>query len=186
MTLRASILALAMGGLWAPAAAQPSSAADPIGEILGQRAIEPEEPRAPAPRLTRPVMLHETGRSPDAPPSPADVAYDSRLKSSAASAQGFQGRLEGAWTLSAGGREAYAVQLVDRNGSVEGAWRDLRRPGALDGSGYIEAVERAGEDVILRLPGGTVATLRPQGDRYSGELTERGRTEPATLARRTP
>ncbi|MBL8554442.1 MAG: hypothetical protein JNL41_09205 [Phenylobacterium sp.] len=192
-----------------PAPAQTAApVADPIGDLLRQRAIDPEEPdtaaagnsrvdpdpvpgvrsyvRPPAPVLTRPVYVDETGRNPDAPPSPADVAYDSRLKASAASARGFQGPMDGGWTLSVGGRDRYALQLIDRNGVVEGAWRDLRRAGALEGSGFIDAVERAGVDVTFRFAGGAVAVLHAAGERWTGDLTEGGRTEAATLAKRVP
>jgi hypothetical protein len=195
----------------APALAQDPPAApatDPIGDLLRQRAVDPEEPdtaaagnsrvdpdpaptapshvRPPAPVLTKPVYVDETGKNPDAPPSPADVAYDSRLKASAASARGFQGPMDGGWTLSAGGRELYALQLIDRNGVVEGAWRDLRRAGALDGSGFIDVLDRAGADVTFRFADGAVAVLHPAGDRWTGELTEHGRTEAASLVRRAP
>lgn len=192
----------------APAAFAQAPATDPIGDLLRQRAADPEEPdtaaagnsrvdpdpapavrtyvRPAAPVLTKPVYVNETGKNPDAPPSPADVAYDSRLKASAASARGFQGPMDGGWTLQAGGRDVYSLQLIDRNGVVEGAWRDLRRSGALDGSGFVDAVERVGGDVTFRFADGAVAVLRPAGDRWTGELTEAGRTEGATLVRRNP
>ncbi|MBX3483926.1 hypothetical protein [Phenylobacterium sp.] len=203
------IAGLAVALAATPAPAQTAApAADPIGELLRQRAVDPEEPdtaaagnsrvdpdpvpavrsyaRPRAPMLTRPVYVDETGRNPDAPPSPADLAYDSRLKASAASARGFQGPMDGGWTLSAGGRDVYALQLIDRNGVVEGAWRDLRRAGALEGSGFIDVLDRVGADVTFRFGDGTVAVLRPAGDRWTGELTEAGRTEAATLTRRAP
>lgn len=204
--LIAGVVALAAAAAHAQAPAAPTPG-DPIGDLLRQRAIDPEEPdtataggrvdpdpvapprayvRPPPPTLTRPVYLNETGRNPDAPPSPADLAYDGRVKASAASAQGFRGPMDGGWTLSAGGRDLYAVQLVDQNGMVEGAWRDLRRPGALDGSGFIDGVERAGGDVTLRFGDGAMAVLRPAGDRWTGELTEGGRREAASLVRRAP
>jgi hypothetical protein len=141
---------------------------------------------APArPILTEPVFLHELGKAPDGPPTAADQAYDSRLRSSAAAVRGFQGPMEGAWTLSAGGRAVYALQLVDRGGYVDGAWRDLRRTGALDGSGFIDEVQRAGGgDVTIRFAEGIVAVLRGADGRWTGQLTEGGRTETVTLARR--
>jgi hypothetical protein len=208
MRLRGALVAAGMAALAQPTWAQQPPAADPIGDLLRQRAdpsepdtaargarVDPDPPpppvpnayvRPPAPVLTRPVYVNETGRNPDAPPSPAEAAYDSRLKSSAVSAQGFQGPMDGGWTLSGGGRELYALQLIDRNGVVEGAWRDLRRPGALDGSGFIDAVERAGADVTFRLSGGAVAVLRAQGGGWAGQLTEGGRSEAVSLARRNP
>lgn len=176
----------------APAATQTPSP-DAIDAILGQPAppapTEPAEasPRyvPPPPRLSSPVFVHETGRNPDGPATAADLAYDGRLRSSAASAQGFHGPLDGGWTLAAGGRDLFVLQLTDRNGVLEGAWRDLRRPGALDASGFVDQAERAGPDVTLRFSG-AVAVLRAVETGWTGELTEAGRTEPVRLTRRNP
>jgi len=191
--------------LCAPAAAQPS---DPIADVLQRQAREdPEEPdeaaerpppqppaavpapapRPPPPTLKEPVFLNETGRTPDQPPSVSDLAYESRLRASSASAQGFQGPLDGGWTLAASeGGDLYAFQLADRgNGVVEGAWRDLRRAGALSASGFVDQVERVGGEVILRFGPSAVATLQGTADgRWSGELVEGGRTRAVTLRRR--
>ena len=202
---RIAAAVLALGA--APALAQPAAPADPIDALLRQEAIEEEpdvaapdprvidaDPTQPArpqtyaptrPILTEPVFLHEVGKAPDGPPTAADQAYDSRLRSSAAAVRGFQGPMEGAWMLSAGGRPVYALQLVDRGGHVDGAWRDLRRTGALDGSGYIDEVRRAGGDVTIRLAADVIAVLRAADGRWTGRLTEGGRSETVTLVRRT-
>jgi hypothetical protein len=194
-----------------PAAAQSQPPADPIDALLRNgpppKDVDPEEPdtaasggkvdadpvvpttRRPVPRaptLSRPVRIEETGKGPDGPPTPADVAYDSRLRASMASAQGFQGPMDGGWTLLEGDRELYVLQLTDRNGAVEGAWRDLRRPGALDASGFVDGAERAGDDLTIRFAGGAVAVLRGGDGRWSGELTEAGAKRPVTLRRRNP
>ena len=66
---------------------------------------------------------------------------------------------------------------------MEGAWRDLRRAGALDASGFFEIVERTGGDLTFRFEGGVVAVLRPEGDRWTGQLTEGGRSEAVNLTR---
>ncbi|WP_293678736.1 hypothetical protein [uncultured Phenylobacterium sp.] len=181
MRLAQATLLLAL--LAAPATAQPPPA-DPIDALL--RPSAPPDAAEPAPRrpaLTAPVRIEQTGKSPDGPPSPADAAYDSRLKSSQASARGFEGPLDGGWTLHAGGRALYILQLTDRNGSVEGAWRDPRRPGALDASGFIDQVERVGDALTVRFAGGAVAVLRAAEGRWSGELSERGRMEAVSLSR---
>lgn len=146
---------------------------------------QPYQRYAPPPRptLTAPVFVNETGKNPDAPPTPAQAAYDSRLRSSAASVQSFQGPLDGGWTLSSDARPLYAVELADRNGSVEGAWRDLRRAGALDASGFFDVVERTGGEVTFRFTDGIVAVLHAQDGRWAGELTEGGRRERVSLTR---
>lgn len=196
-----AVLALAA----APALAQPP-ADDPIDALLRQKPIDTEEPDVAGPDpsgpsplpaqpqpyvparpiLTEPVFLDELGKSPDGPPTPADQAYDARLRSSAAAVRSFQGPMEGGWTLSIGGRDAYALQLVDRGGWVDGAWRDLRRPGAPGASGFIEDVRRAGGDLTFRFAEGLVAVLRPSQGRWIGQLTEGGKSEAATMVRRVP
>ena len=199
-----------------PVRAQPT---DPIGALLDHRNEEPQDPdeaaekplppypaperpapglpaapipyARPRPQLTAPVHIEETGKNPDAPPSVNDLAYDSRLKSSYASAQGFQGPLDGGWTLAA--RDAgdlYALQLVDRADRLEGAWRDLRRKGALGASGLVDDIQRSGQDLTLRFAAGgadaVTAVLHGAADgRWSGELTEGGKSR-AVVLRRTP
>lgn len=202
---------LAAAPLAAPGAARAQPPADPIGDLLrgGPPPKDPEEPdtaasggkvdadpvvpatRAPyvaprAPTLSRPVRIEETGKAPDGPPTAADVAYDSRLRASMASAQGFQGPMDGGWTLFAGERELYALQLIDRNGAVEGAWRDLRRPGALNASGFIDGTERMDDALTIRFAAGAVAVLHGADGRWTGELTEAGEKRAVTLRRRNP
>ena len=203
--MRRAWAAMALALLAAATAAAQPPPADPIDALLrrgvpadpgepdtaatGARVdSDPIAPAAPAaaprrPALTKPVRIEQTGKSPDGPPSPAAAAYDSRLTSSKASAQGFQGPMDGGWTLIAGGRELYILQLTDRNGAVEGAWRDPRRPGALDASGFIDQVQRAGDDLTVRI-GAVTMTLHAADGRWSGELSERGRTELVSLRRR--
>jgi hypothetical protein len=148
---------------------------------------QPYVPPPAPPRLERPVHITETGKSPDAPPTVNDLAYESRIRSSMASAQGFQGPLDGGWTLASSEGDLYAFQLVDRgSGAVEGAWRDVRRPGALEGSGFLDQVERVGGEVTLRFDSGArVATLQASADgRWTGELMDGAARKPVTLRRR--
>lgn len=207
MRLSAALLLAALAA--APAAAQP---VDPIGEVLdrqreepapvddedeeGQGAVTPDpepvlgapEPApAPRPRLTAPVHVEETGKTPDAPLGARDLAYESRVRASFASAQGFQGPLDGSWTLSGDGGDLYSFKLVDKGlGVVEGAWLDLRRKGAPSASGFIDQVERVGGEITLRFAGGVVADLSGSADgRWTGQLQERGQRRAVTL-RRTP
>ncbi|ODT87295.1 hypothetical protein [Phenylobacterium sp. SCN 70-31] len=132
-----------------------------------------------------PVFIHETGRSPGGPPTAEEIAYDARLKSSAAAIRAFQGPMEGAWTLSAGGHELYLLQLVDRDGWIDGAWRDPRRPGAPEASGLIVDVPR-GAELTLRFADDSIAVLHPSGGHWTGRLTEAGRSQAVTLSRRAP
>jgi hypothetical protein len=147
---------------------------------------------APRPRLAAPVHLEETGKTADAPPTPRDMAYEARIRSSFASAEGFQGPLDGGWTLSADGRDLYALQLVDQRDRLEGVWRDVRRKGSLNASGLVDDIQRQGSDVTLRFtptPGAptAVATLHDSGaGRWTGELIESGARRSVTLRRGGP
>lgn len=207
MTRAGATLALVAAVLAAPPALA-QAPADPIDALLKRgiaKDADPEEPDtaatgarvdpdpvAPvrqAPRrstLTKPVQIGETGKSPDGPPTAADVAYDSRIRSSMASAQGFQGPMDGGWSLFAGDRELYVLQLTDRNGAVDGAWRDPRRPGVPAASGFIEQAERFGDDLTLRFASGAVAVLHASDGRWSGELSEGGAKQTVSLRRRNP
>eukprot|EP01041_Mallomonas_annulata_P025082 gene25082-46035_t len=136
--------------------------------------------------LTDPVHINDAGRSPDGPPTAADTAYDSRLRSSMASARAFQGPLDGSWTLVVGPRELYRFQLADRNGVVEGAWRDPTRPGALEASGYVDQIERASDGLTLRFGDQTVVLRFDAPGRFNGELkSAAGVEEPEHVANRT-
>lgn len=138
------------------------------------------------PPAGRPLYIDETGRTPDGPPTAADTAYDTRLRSSLASALSFQGLMEGGWVLFAGPRALYAFQFVDRDGAISGAWRDPGRPGALEASGYIDQVERSEAGLTLRFDKRTLELRRLPDGRFAGELKASARTESVTLRRRSP
>lgn len=147
-------------------------------------------PRPRRPQLTAPVHIDEIGKTPEAPPTATDLSYEARMRSSFNSAQGMQGPLDGAWSLKAGGSELYDLQLVDSgSGNLEGAWRDPRRRGATDASGFIDTISRIGGQLIIRLtprPGAepTVITLNPDSSGgWSGDLTERGDRRSVTMRR---
>ncbi|WP_305697325.1 hypothetical protein [Phenylobacterium sp.] len=149
-------------------------------------------PPAPYRRaVTSPVHVDEVGRSPEAPPNQRDLTYEQRLRASFASAQGMQGPLDGAWTLAAEpGGDLYSMELVDRNGRpLEGAWRDLKRIGAIGGSGFLEDIQRNGSLLTLRFrprvgAEAAVATLSPGVDgRWSGELLDAAGPRRVTLRR---
>jgi hypothetical protein len=154
-------------------------------------AYTPSYERPVFPQWSTPVFIDQPGRTPEAPPSYVDQAYEARLRASFLSAQGLKGPLEGGWTLSdAGGARLFDLQLVDSaGGSVEGAWRDLRRPGAIDASGLIVGASRIGNRFNLRFyPQGygepVVATLTATADgRWSGELNENGQRRTVYLQR---
>ncbi len=148
-------------------------------------------PPPPRPELAAPTYVDETGRSPEAPPNSLDMSYEARLRSSSASAQGLQGPLDGAWTLrSREGAALYSLQLVDNGlAPLEGAWRDPRRRGSTDSSGFVSAIQRIGGELIVSFyprPGAGVATLvlnaAPDGS-WIGRLEEGGQRRAVVLRR---
>src|SRR5260221_119650 len=172
-------------------ASAPRAAPEPEPSITPQAGVAPYTP-APRPHLAAPVHVEETGKTADAPPTPRDMAYEARVRSSFASAEGFQGPLDGGWTLSADGRDLYALQLVDQRDRLEGVWRDMRRKGSLNASGVVDDIQRQGSELTLRFtpsPGAptTVATLHDGGGgRWTGELAEGGARRTVTLRRASP
>jgi hypothetical protein len=177
-------------------ASAPRTAPDPEATITSPAGAVPYAPTpytpAPRPRLAGPVHVEETGKTADAPPTPRDMAYEARIRSSFASAEGFQGPLDGGWTLSADGRDLYTLQLVDQRDRLEGVWRDVRRKGSINASGLVDDIQRRGSELTLRFtpaPGAptAVATLHDSGaGRWTGELTESGARRSVTLRRGGP
>lgn len=146
-------------------------------------------PRAPRPTLDRPVMIDETGRSPDGPPTEVDIGYESRLRASFQSAQGLQGPLDGGWTVRAhDGTALYGLQLVDRGdyGPLEGAWRLLNGSGKL---GLIDSLDRQPTLLTIRITRSygkqpAVLTLSQNADgSWVGDLNDESGTRPVTMKR---
>ncbi|WP_374573866.1 hypothetical protein [Phenylobacterium sp.] len=189
---RALVGAAAVCALGSSALTQVQTGAQPppddaIGALL-QAAPAASSP-APAPG-ERPVYVDEVGRTPDGPPSAADRRYEARVRASFDSAQGMQGPLDGHWTLSSGGEALYALQLVDKHGSsLEGAWRDVRRAGATEGSGFLSEIDRSGSTLTFRfqprIGGPTLtATLAPAADgSWTGQLSDGAKTRPVEMRR---
>jgi hypothetical protein len=101
----------------------------------------------------------------------------------------------GGWKINgADGAALYSLQIVDPAGGygpVEGAWRDVRRPGSVGSTGLIDSVERDGAELVIRFSprGGqtSVITLRPVGEtRWSGGLAEAGGNAMVTAEREAP
>lgn len=151
----------------------------------------PTYARPAPPKLNAPVHVDEYDKTPEAPLNPTELGYETRLRSSFASAQGLQGPLDGAWTLSTnGGQPLYTLLFVDKGrGQLEGAWRDPRRRGATDSSGFLAGVQRMGSQLSASFqprPGApaTTITLNPaSGGAWTGELYEDGTRTAVTLKR---
>lgn len=134
------------------------------------------------------VKVEETGRSQGPPPTMADLAYESRIKAAQASAQAFQGPLDGAWTLAdAKGVELYVLQLTDKGRAdpVEGAWREATGDEKIRKRGLIDEVKADGSTLNLRFAERT-ASLKRRGKVWRGQLATATGPMPVTLVRRKP
>ena len=184
---------------------------DPLGDLITQTGNTDEEdaqPTAPAPYHKPTILPIPTPEPPSVsyPPDgdhavpqgayvPAERIYELRVKGSIVAAQGLQGPLDGGWKVKGpDGSTLYTLQIVDPAGGygpVEGAWRDVRRPGAVGSTGLIETVDRTGQNLIVRFnprPDQTsVLTLTPAGEtRWSGNLYEAGATQTVIADREAP
>ncbi len=149
----------------------------------------PRRPAPPHPTLDRPVMIDETDRSPEGPPSPLDLGYEARIRGSASSAQGLLGPLDGGWTVrGADGAALYGLQLVDRGGGggLEGAWRAMGGSGRV---GLIESLDRQGSLLTIRINRGsgrplTVLVLTAGADgSWAGDISDEAGTRAVTMRR---
>ena len=173
-------------------AAQVPQAMDPLGDLISQSNQTTDEEEAetankPAPKhrgTILPIPPPEASTAPDGGPTRAQV-YEMRVKGSVAAAQSLQGPLDGGWKIAgADGTQLYALQIVDKAGGygdLEGAWRDVRRPGTVGSTGLIEDLRRDGANVIARFSPkdgqASTLTLRSTGyEQWSGELVENGAT----------
>jgi hypothetical protein len=146
--------------------------------------------RDPPPRGPK---VDAPGKLPEPAPTVPDLAYDSRVLSSFASAQSFQGPLQGGWTLSAAGPNAeskgdlYDFQITEKRDELGGAWRDLKRGRDPLGSGILDLLQRTPAGLVIRFtPTGqppVSVTLRPD---LKGELVQADRRTAVALRRVAP
>lgn len=192
--------------------AQPDSSAqipeaiDPLADLIaqsGQTTDEEEEVEAaadkPAPRR-RPTILPIPPPEPEAPAGAGGYlttaqVYELRVKGSVAAAQNLQGPLDGGWKVAGpDGAQLYALQIVDKAGGygeLEGAWRDVRRAGAVGSTGLIDDLRRDGAGLVARFSPragqSSTLTLRPLGEAsWTGELVENGQTQAVVAEHAVP
>ena len=164
---------------------------EPISAPISAPSPRPSPKPEPQAQSGSPVHIEELGRTPDAPPTPSDLNYESRIRSTFNAAQGMQGPLDGHWVLKVNGTEAYDLQLVDKGqGNLEGAWRDPSRPGAMDSNGFIDEIQNIAGHLTLKFKprrNGTEmieAVFEAAGyGQWSGGMIVRGERRSATLSR---
>lgn len=182
-------------------------AVDPLADLISQsgpQTTDEEEtaPQAPA-APHKPTVLPIPAPDPDELPGhaipqggyvPVAEAYDLRVKGSILAAQGLQGPLDGGWSIEGpDGAALYRLQIVDKVGgdALEGAWRDLRRAGAMGSTGLIDVLDRSGGGFLARFtprPGRPASLdLTSRGDgAWTGKLNENGTETPITAHRVAP
>jgi hypothetical protein len=181
-------------------------AVDPLADLIAQSGPQTTDEEDAAPQS--PAAPHKPTILPIPAPDPDEVdpnraipqgayvpmaeAYDLRVKGSILAAQGLQGPLDGGWAIEGpDGATLYALQLVDKVGGydgLEGAWRDVRRPGTVGSTGLIDFVDRSYNGFLARFSPrpGQLATLdlTPRGDgSWRGKLNDSG-VETLVTARR--
>ncbi|MDP3490859.1 MAG: hypothetical protein Q8R71_12040 [Phenylobacterium sp.] len=188
----------------APAAPAPAPVPAPVAPVTvptPRPQASPPPPAAavtPAPALrpdrtiaSQPVFLDER-QAVAGQLSAEERGYEDRLRASYNSAQGLQGPLDGGWALmTMAGQDLYALRFVDRgSGPLEGAWRDARRPGSLDGFGFLDNIERRGGQVTLRFtprrgaPPSVITLSAGAEGQWSGEMIEDGVPRGVMMRRR--
>ncbi len=150
-------------------------------------------PPAPAPSPAPPPDQAQTTDDSNPAEPLADDAKGTTVDQAYQAAEGRQGPLDGSWRLSDGaGAPLFDFQLTDPGGApsprasapdhpdIEGAWRDLRRMGALGASGFLQSVRHDGSSLVISFTEAgparpTRLTLRPTADGgWTGELNEAG------------
>lgn len=184
--MRPAIIAFALATVASAVSAQPAPPPAALQNgLFGEREPEPGDEDIAAGQA-------QPEPAPSTPAAPSTAGYDARVKQSFAAAESFRGPLDGGWTLSAkDGAPLFAIRFSENQGRLEAAWRDLRRDGALNASGLVEAAERDGGRLTLRFaPAAGVrdaATLTATADGgWTGELDENGRKRPVTMRKTSP
>jgi hypothetical protein len=182
-------LAAFLAGQSAPALAQQAPPEEPGAQSTSpdpdEATAEQQSSQAPPPG---PAM---TGQPQGGVSLPDGAGFEARIRASAAASEGLQGPMDGGWTVrTADGEPVYGLQLVDPgNGDLQGAWRDMRRVGAVGARGLVANLTRVGDDLTIRFfphGDGNAAVLELHGfseDVWSGTLLENGGETPVSLTR---
>lgn len=183
------------GAALAPAlpASAPPAYTPPVQTYSAPAPYIPPPPASRLPQLDRPVMVDDLSRTPEAPPTAVEQAYESRIRGGLNAAQGLQGPLDGGWVVRGpDGRTLYGLQLVDKGtGAImlEGAWRTMRPGQPVGQVGLVDSISRTatgGVDIRF-IPRGarepSVLTLEPAAGGWNGTLWEGGANRAVTLRR---
>ena len=173
--------------------------------VVGQTPAAPVAPPAAAvqPVQTAPPSARVAPSDEEGPPASNAQAGvgESQIRTGFQAAEATRGSLDGRWRLALDdGQVLYVFQFSDSGGApdprattpmspqIEGAWRDMRRPDGLNGSGMFETVRRNGADISILFDEGDppqpqTLTLQPLGGAWSGELLIAGVRTRVTMTR---
>jgi hypothetical protein len=171
-------------------------------EVIGaaQPAAAPPAPPTP-PAVVQPAPTPApAGSSPAPPPAPGmddeggvvplssqPQVGESQIRANFQTAEAARGALDGRWGLARadGGPPIYVFQFSDSGGApdprattpmapqVEGSWRDMRRPDALNGSGITETIRRDAQGITIVFyedDQEQTFVLQPAGAAWTGDL----------------
>lgn len=175
----------------------PTPSSSPPPPPLSSPAPTPAPP-APSP----PVAPTPPSTAPEPPTAPSDQVGEAQIRAGFKAAEAARGPLDGRWRLArADGEALFDFQFSDSGGApderaaspdtpqIEGAWLDLRRPGALYALGVFASVKRDPDGLSLLFyegapPQAQSVTLRSMfGDVWTGELAAGGLRTKVTMTR---
>lgn len=148
-------------------------------------AVVPVESDVPAVVLPEaPVRLEDYRGQYEPPKDVVQLRFERGVADNLRRAAALSGPLEGAWRV-VGEDGAPLLGLVlfhtgEGGAGLDGAWRDLRRPGPLGASGPLLWATRDGAGVVIlhfrpyASDGPAVLTLAPSGARWTGSLAVPG------------
>lgn len=184
-----------------PTVAPPAPVYTPPVPPPGPRPFEmpaavPIEPVPYAPQVvlpTEPVSLDGYRRQYEPPPDVIELRYARGVEETADRAQDRFGPLDGLWRVTMdGGAPLLMLALHDPgafDSEIEGAWRDLRRRGAVGASGVLVSCTRDGGALTIMYyePGATepstLRLFREPDERWRGVLqTRAGASVPVLMS----
>jgi hypothetical protein len=181
-----ALIAAEVIGAAQPAAAPPAPPAPPA-VVQPAPTSTPAPSPAPAPAPAPPASPEMDDEGGVVPLSSQPQVGESQIRSSFQAAEAMRGALDGRWRLAAadGGPPIYVFQFSDSGGApdarattpmapqVEGSWRDMRRPDALNGSGITETIRRDSQGMTIVFYEDNqeqTFVLQPAGAAWTGEL----------------
>jgi hypothetical protein len=182
-----ALIAAEVIGAGQPATAVPPPTPPAAVQAAPARAQTPAPAPEPAPAPTPALVQGMDDEGGVVPLSSQPEVGESQIRANFQTAEAARGALDGRWRLAPadGGAPIYVFQFSDSGGApdarattpmapqVEGAWRDMRRPDALNGSGITETIRRNAQGITIVFYEDSqqqTFDLQPAGAAWTGEL----------------